>query len=241
MQINNLNIEDLPPNSSYLIVGGRRSGKSIFVKAASIMQNGLLEKSDFLIVFSLSVNRDFFESFTNNVFIWDETSEDKIQEIIDKQTEHKEKYGKNLQMTIILDDILGDNKSKRNNFLMHLFSVCRHYQINLVYICQTLCYTKEYIRNVDVLVCFMDGIRILGDKEYLKKQILINYIKEEDLDKIESQFGKHEAMVCLLTAERDDNVIFKFKAPSSVLNFTLKEKKNKIDSSKNELNIKEED
>ena len=219
-----LTISDLPENSSYLICGGRRSGKSICLKAFSILKNGFLERSDFLIVFSLSVNYDFFSGWCEKVFIWNEESIDKIQAIIDKQTKFKEKYGKLLRITIILDDVLGDNKSKRNIFLQKLFSTCRHYKINLIYIVQTLVYTKEWIRNVDCLVYFPDGIRILADKKFLKEQILINYVDQEVIDKIDTEFGKHEALVALLTAERDTDIIFKFKAPENVINYNIRKK-----------------
>lgn len=115
------------------VASKRNTGKTVMVSAliqALIKQR----KVDMVLVMSQTahVNDDygFLPARLRQAF-----SEDTIKKLMDKQA--KAKKGQRDQVLLVLDDVLSDKDAERSRFIKKLYTLGRHYDINVVLISQT--------------------------------------------------------------------------------------------------------
>ena len=115
------------------VASKRNTGKTVMVSAL-IHALLCLRKIDMVLVMSQTahVNDDYWfvperlrQSF----------SEDVIKKLMDKQA--KAKKGHREQVLLVLDDVLSDKDAERSRFIKKLYTLGRHYDINVVLISQT--------------------------------------------------------------------------------------------------------
>ena len=115
------------------VASKRNTGKTVMVSAliqALIKQR----KVDMVLVMSQTahVNDDyaFLPARLRQAF-----SEDTIKKLMDKQA--KAKKGQRDHVLLVLDDVLSDKDAERSRFIKKLYTLGRHYDINVVLISQT--------------------------------------------------------------------------------------------------------
>ena len=115
------------------VASKRNTGKTVLVSAL-IYALLHLKKVDMVLVMSQTahVNDDyaFLPPRLRQAF-----SEETIKKLMDRQA--KDKKGKRDQVLLVLDDVLSDKDAERSRFIKKLYTLGRHYDINVVLISQT--------------------------------------------------------------------------------------------------------
>ena len=115
------------------VASKRNTGKTVIVSA---LIHALLvsKKVDMVLVMSQTahVNDDysFLPARLRQAF-----SEDTIKKLMDKQA--KARKGEREQVLLVLDDVLSDKDAERSRFIKKLYTLGRHYDINVILISQT--------------------------------------------------------------------------------------------------------
>ena len=118
---------------SMAVASMRCSGKTVLI---SVLIQELLEtgKVDNVLVMSqtVHVNKDYW-------FLPDRLrqpfSEEVIKKLLDLQASKKK--GKRDKILLVLDDVLSDKEAERSRFVKRLFTLGRHYDVNVILISQT--------------------------------------------------------------------------------------------------------
>ena len=115
------------------VASKRNTGKTVLVSAL-IQALLVTKKVGMVLVMSQTahVNDDysFLPGRLRQAF-----SEDTIKKLMDKQA--KAKKGEREQVLLVLDDVLSDKDAERSRFIKKLYTLGRHYDINVVLISQT--------------------------------------------------------------------------------------------------------
>ena len=149
---------------SIIFVGARKSGKSCMAKELLIQKRGILESHDYCFVFTLGINREFFESFLKSEHIFSGLDTAWLENL--KKIQEKIKTaGKPLpKVCIILDDLLSDRKQRNSCYVESLYSTCRHFNMTIVALAQSASYMKPIIRQSEFIFFFPSSIFLRGDK-----------------------------------------------------------------------------
>lgn len=115
------------------VASKRNTGKTVLVSAL-IQALLVTKKVGMVLVMSQTahVNDDyaFLPGRLRQAF-----SEDTIKKLMDKQA--KARKGEREQVLLVLDDVLSDKDAERSRFIKKLYTLGRHYDINVVLISQT--------------------------------------------------------------------------------------------------------
>jgi len=161
--------------SSIIFVGARKSGKSCMVKQLLIQKKGILENHDYAFVFTLGVNREFFENFIKPEHIFSGLNTEWLEKLKNIQEKIKN-AGKPLpRVCIILDDLLSDRKQRNSCYVESLYSTCRHFNMTIVALAQSASYMKPIIRQSEFIFLFPSSIFLRSDKQFLFDDILSNF------------------------------------------------------------------
>lgn len=127
----------IPKFASSIIINGKSgSGKSTLL--ARLMTEGHFYKGyfDYVLVFSPTGSQDdiiqYLELPEENIFT--EFDESILENILESQKELIEENGVDQapKICIIFDDIISDQKFLRTKIILKLFSMCRHYNIQVI-------------------------------------------------------------------------------------------------------------
>ena len=143
-----------PPPFLALFVGAKASGKSY---AISYICKSYADQFAFIVVFSPTSINGFYD-FLPSRYVHNDYDPDVMQKIIAQQEKYK-KAGKNVQVLIIMDDILGsdtiDFEKRKSNELSKLWAANRHWDLSIIVVTQSLKKIPKLLRlNVDYALLF---------------------------------------------------------------------------------------
>ena len=135
---------------SMAVSSKRNTGKTLYISAV-IRELLATEKIKSVLVMSqtVHVNRDywFLPERLRQPF-----SEDVIKKLMDRQSAKKKEERD--QVLLVLDDVLSDKEAEKSRFIKRLFTLGRHYDINVVLISQTsnVALSPGIKQNADYLI-----------------------------------------------------------------------------------------
>ena len=145
-----------------------------------------------------------------------------------QQEENIKEFGKKLNVTIILDDMLGSRSSKSKCMngktkynIEYLFSVSRHYNINILCLIQDYRFVSRLYVNCDMFFIYPRHVRMMRDKKMFKEEILINYA--ENYDEIFNEPKQNEFLFLHLTSpkEKIEDLCSISKVNKNILNYSI--------------------
>lgn len=182
---------------SLIFIGARKSGKSCMAKQLLIQKRGIMENHDYCFVFTLGVNREFFESFIKPEHIFsglDTTWLDSLKALQEKIKNSGRALPK---VCIILDDLLSDRQQRNSCYVESLYSTCRHYNCTIVSLAQSCSYMKPLLRQSEFIFLFPSSIFLRADKQFLFDDILSNFkMDKEACEKMFRDSPLYLAIVC---------------------------------------------
>ena len=136
------------------VASKRNTGKTLLVSA--LIQNLIAtRKIDVALVMSQTVHVNDDYAAVVPPRMRQPFSEDVIKKLMDKQASTpKEKRVKENKILLVLDDVLSDKDAERSRFIKRLYTLGRHYDINVVLISQTsnVALTPAIKQNADYLL-----------------------------------------------------------------------------------------
>lgn len=123
----------IKPPFSMAVASKRNTGKTLLVSALiQQLLNKNIVKSVLVMSQTVHVNRDywFLPPRLRQPF-----SEDVIKRLMDRQAAIKKEQRE--QVLLVLDDVLSDKDAEKSRFIKRLFTLGRHYDINVCLISQT--------------------------------------------------------------------------------------------------------
>jgi hypothetical protein len=125
--------ENIKTPFSMAVASKRNTGKTLLVSAIirQLLATKII-KSVLVMSQTVHVNKDywFLPERLRQPF-----SEDVIKRLMDRQAVKKK--GERDQVLLVLDDVLSDKEAEKSRFIKRLFTLGRHYDINVVLISQT--------------------------------------------------------------------------------------------------------
>jgi len=207
VKIRKFDLNEIPDGSVCILIGKRKSGKSIAIKDL------LHSKRDIPIgqVISGSEHANpFFSDFFPTSYIEEEYDTELISDIINRQKKIKEYAKRNPQKNIdtrfmvVFDDCLHDNKWKNKKEIKNIFMNGRHFDITFVLAMQYVCGIPPILRtNVDYIFLFRDFSNQNRKKLYDSFGAAIPDFKM--FCRLMNSLGKYE---CLVLCASADNVKF---------------------------------
>ena len=205
-----------------IICASRRSGKTIFTKFLTLYKGGLLDSSDIILVMTSGVNKNAYNFISPDNIITGYQPE-VINDILDQQDETKKEielatYYDNKKkpelptITIILDDCI-EFRTRYDRTLERLFFQGRHYNINLLFITQSLsCISPSFLRNCDYFVYFKFYLK--NDRKKVT-ELLGLYSDEETIKKILDLKVQYQLYIFDLLSDETEltDKLYKFIVP----------------------------
>lgn len=163
-KIKEFRLKDIMPDSTILILGPRRTGKSFLTRDIFYSHR----KIPYGIVFNSTESIDpFYSDFIPDSFIYEKYEPNVIQKFMNKQMDKVQKLkerGKKLDkkkdnVFIVLDDMLHANASwKKDETIRSIFFNGRHYNFFFILTLQyALGITPELRTNIDYVFIFNEG------------------------------------------------------------------------------------
>lgn len=152
---------------SMIISGSRESGKSYLLK--NLLNQGLKNNFDFIIVFSKTLVNGFYESFLDTKLLFGEFDENVITKLKIVNELSKEK-NKRVRFLIILDDMV-NQKSRYNDKIEELYTMGRHYNFTTIILTQKLCNVgTAVLSNTGIFFTLYCGST--NERKYISENIL---------------------------------------------------------------------
>jgi len=212
LRIQKFDLSTISPDSSILIVGRRRTGKSWIIRD---LMYALKDKLPSGVVFSRTANvNKFFHSFIPELFIHDDVDLKILEKIMSRQTEKIETMSKHNVGTkfIILDDVLDDTKWVKDSTIKGLMFNGRHIKFFFILAIQ-------YINSIpQSLMNNFDYVFLLNESSLKSKKKLCDsfggaFECYSDFDNIFKQCVKDHGCMVINTSGTDiSDSIYHFKS-----------------------------
>ena len=149
---------ELPEDAfSAIVVGKRRTGKSVFTKDFVWNCN---ERFDEVYVFTKTKINDWYQGWLHECYVYEGYKPDIAEQIFSRALQKEWAYRrgktkKRARILILCDDLLSDRNHRHDETLESLYTLGRHVDISVMYLSQKFKGLPPVFRdNSDLMVCF---------------------------------------------------------------------------------------
>lgn len=184
---------------SAIISGNSRSGKSYLLKHLLTRNNNiLLNKYDFVVVFSPTLSNGFYKGFIKGKLMF-ETFDPRIIEALKKKHADFKKKDVHMKWLVILDDC-ADSKSKYINEIQNLYFSGRHHGASVIFLTQKCSLVNTgWFTNSTLIISLFAGSR--REKEYLAYHLVSDNISNDFPEKKASELDHTACLIQSLVCQ----------------------------------------